>query len=74
MDSFDITGYFDSSPTCAKEGLYLTISAAGIYQNNVWKVDDLGIYTSAKSAGRRESKAFGHNGIPNPDLPNPQIR
>ena len=74
MDFFDITGYFDSSPTCAKEGLYLTIAAAGIYQKNVWKVDDVGIYTSAKSAGRRESKAFGHNGIPHPDRPNRQIR
>ena len=74
MDSFDITGYFDSSPKCAKEGLYLTIAAAGIYQKNVWKVDDLGIYTSAKSAGRRESKALGDNGIPHPDRPNPQIR
>ena len=29
---------------------------------------------SAKSAGRRESKAFGDNGIPHPDRPNPQIR
>ena len=57
MASFDITGYFGSSPACAKDGLYLTIAAAGIYQKNVWKVDDVGIYTSAKPAGRRETKA-----------------
>ena len=49
MDSCNITGYFDSSPACAKNGLYLTIAGAGVYQKNVWKVDDVKIYASTES-------------------------
>jgi len=44
MDTVDITGHFSSRPEVIKDGAYVTIAAAGSYQTNVWKVDDVGIY------------------------------
>ncbi|MEX0678696.1 MAG: hypothetical protein WD063_16575 [Pirellulales bacterium] len=48
MDSFDVSGYFASRPDSIRDGLYLTIAGAGIYQENVFTMDDLKIYSSRK--------------------------
>jgi hypothetical protein len=47
MDSFDVGDYFRSSPQATKDGLFLTIAGAGIYQQNTFKMDDLKIYADA---------------------------
>jgi hypothetical protein len=46
IESFDVSEYFASNPEAIKDGLYISILAAGVYQKNAWKMDDLRVYSS----------------------------
>lgn len=48
MDTVDITGCFDSSPDCVRQGAgaYASIIGGGSYRENCWKVSNVKIYTS----------------------------
>jgi hypothetical protein len=50
MDSFDVGDYFDAAPPATQNGLYLTITGAGIYQQNVFQMDDLKIYNANRAS------------------------
>lgn len=41
MDTVDIAGFFDSSPGCVSDGVYVTIVGGGSYQRNMWQVEDV---------------------------------
>lgn len=46
MDTYDITGYFNSSPGMLDDGLYISIGAGASYQRSVWKFDDANVYVT----------------------------
>ena len=46
MDTFDITGYFSSSPESVREGAFLSVVGVALFQRSTWKMDDLEIYVS----------------------------
>ena len=41
MDTFDITGFFRSSPGCVADGAFLTLTGGGTRCTNTWKVADV---------------------------------
>ena len=46
MDTYDITGYFSSSPGILDDGLYISIGANASYQRSVWRFDDASVYVT----------------------------
>ncbi len=46
MDTFDITGYFSSSPDSVREGAFLSVVGVALFQRSTWKMDALEIYVS----------------------------
>ena len=44
MDSYDVTGYFNSRDVILDNGLYISVGMAGAYRRNVWRFDDARAY------------------------------
>ena len=46
MDKVDISGYFNSNREVVRDGAFLSIMGCACFQRNVWKMEELEIYTS----------------------------